>query len=176
MRVRYTLIPAFLCLCAAAGVARAQIAQPDWNVWKPLLGHWAAEGGGQPGQSSGAFSFRFQLDGKILVRDSGADYPATKDRPAASHHDLMIVYPEAGQFRAIYFDSEGHVINYSVELRPNDKAIVFVSAAEPSAPRFRLTYRLVENERVDIRFEIAPPGKPDAFSTYVEGVGHRDGP
>jgi hypothetical protein len=39
----------------------------------------------------------------------------------------------------------------------------------PQAPRFRLTYVREEDDLVAIKFEIAPPGKPDQFTTYLEG-------
>jgi hypothetical protein len=38
-----------------------------------------------------------------------------------------------------------------------------VSKAAASAPRFRLVYTLLAPDSVDVRFEVAPPGSPDAF-------------
>lgn len=148
---------------------------PNWDSWRFLLGEWTAEGGGQPGQGAGTFSFAFDLQGGILVRKSRVDYPATKDRPAFSHEDLMVIYREAGAAspRAIYFDNEGHVIHYSAEFSDGGNALEFLSDPVPSAPRFRLTYTKAEGGTLRVRFEIAPPGKPDAFSTYVEGAARR---
>ena len=71
------------------------------------------------------------------MRKNRAEYPAAKDRPAVVHEDLMVIYPDAK--RAIYFDSEGHVINYAIEA--DGKSAVFVSEPDPAAPRYRLTYR-----------------------------------
>lgn len=34
-------------------------------------------------------------------------------------------------------------------------------------PRFRLAYRRTGAETVSLAFEIAPPGKPEAFATYL---------
>ena len=48
-----------------------------------------------------------------------------------------------------------------------------MSEAVASAPRYRLTYKKEETDQVSVKFEIAPPGKPDAFSTHVEGSAHR---
>jgi hypothetical protein len=86
----------------------------------------------------------------------------------------MIIFkePSGEKLRATYFDSEGHVIQYAVESSENPTAIRFVSEASPSAPRFRLTYVRKEND-MGVKFEIAPPGKPDAFTTYVEGTVRR---
>jgi hypothetical protein len=44
---------------------------------------------------------------------------------------------------------------------------VFLSDEQPSAPRYRLTYAK-SGDAVKIKFEIAPPGKPDQFAKYIE--------
>jgi hypothetical protein len=157
-------------LCALILLAVATLhAQKPGNVWDSiefLLGDWIGEGGGGPGQGSGEFSFHKDLDGKVAVRKNFAEYPATKDRPALRHDDLMIVYPSNGSLRAIYFDNDGYVINYSVE--GSKDSAVFLSEALPSAQRFRLTYERTSPDAVSLKFEIAPPGKPDAFATYIQ--------
>jgi hypothetical protein len=63
-----------------------------WGPVQYLMGDWIGEGGGAPGQGSGSFSFKPDLQGKILVRKNRAEYPATKDREAVVHDDLMVVY------------------------------------------------------------------------------------
>jgi hypothetical protein len=146
-----------------------------WGPVEYLVGDWTGEGGGGPGQGSGSFSFKPDLQGKILVRKNRAEYPATKERAAFVHDDLMVVYrdaPEAGLY-AIYFDSEGHTIRYEVQAPPDGGEVVFVSGAEPSAPRYRLTYTRVEQNRLKIKFEIAPPGKSEQFTTYIEAGARR---
>jgi hypothetical protein len=50
---------------------------------------------------------------------------------------------------------------------------VFVSDPSPSAPRFRLSYAKEQGDEVLIKFEMAPPGKPDGFRTYLEGKARR---
>jgi len=77
------------------------------RAWAPLaflLGVWLGEGGGDPGQGTGWFSFLPDLQGKILVRKNHADYPASADWPAFAHDDLLIVYKDVlgGALRAIY--------------------------------------------------------------------------
>jgi hypothetical protein len=116
------------------------------------------------------------LQGKVLVRKNHADYPATKDRPAFSHDDLMVIYREAEGARAcaIYFDNEGHVIHYNASLSEDGTTWVFLSDPTPSAPRYRLTYTKEKNGMLGIKFEIALPGKPDAFSTYIEAQARRE--
>lgn len=44
----------------------------------------------------------------------------------------------------------------------------------PGRPRFRLTYTKREGGTLAIKFEMAPPGTPDAFRTYLEGPAARD--
>jgi len=175
--MRY-LFPLAIILAMTACLNASPADKPSgWGPVEYLVGDWTGEGGGGPGQGSGSFSFQPDLQGKVLVRKNRAEYPATKDRAAFVHDDLMVVYrdtPEAAA-RAIYFDSEGHTIRYEVQAPPDGREVVFVSGPEPSAPRYRLTYTRVDRDRLKIKFEIAPPGKPEQFATYIEASAHRAG-
>ena len=121
-------------------------ASADRNArWKPiqfLLGSWTAEGGGsQTGQGQGAFSFTPDLDRSIVVRRNFAEY---RDGPNAGtrHDDLLIMYSETpDSFRAIYFDSEGHVIRYKLKT-PVPNVAVFESDGTQPGPKYRLSYTL----------------------------------
>lgn len=146
----------------------------NWSAWQFLLGEWVGEGTGDPGQGSGTFSFQLDLQKRILVRKNRADYPATKDRPAFSHEDLMVIYQDtANSARAIYFDNEGHVIHYAASFSKNQDTLTFVSTPMPSAPRFRLTYVKGKNQTLGIKFDIAPPGKPEEFAPYIQATARR---
>lgn len=147
----------------------------SWTALGSLVGTWSGEGTGDPGSGTGSFSFAWDLEHKILVRKNRADYPATNERPAFSHQDLMIVYqePDARLPRAVYFDNEGHTINYAVTVSQDAKSIVFLSELAPSRPRYRLTYLMTGKERVEMTFEIAPPDKPDSFRTYIQAGARR---
>ena len=147
----------------------------DWAPLEFLLGNWAGEGTGQPGQGTGEFSFHPDLQNRILVRRSYAAYPPTKERPAYRHDDLMMVYRESESAppRAIYFDNEGHVIHYSMSAPSDMNTIEFVSDILPTNPRYRLTYSKTGSGTLIFRFEIAPPDRPDAFSTYIEAKAKR---
>jgi hypothetical protein len=159
-------------LLLAALLAGTAFAADDWEPLRFLMGHWAGEGGGQPGAAGGAFSFEPDLQGKILLRKSYAEYPPANGKPAYRHDDLMVVYHAEGsrQIRATYFDNEGHVIQYAVT--PAQGAVAFESDASGAGPRYRLTYTDAGAGKVRIRFEIAAPGK--AYSTYLEASAHRD--
>jgi hypothetical protein len=145
-----------------------------------LAGEWEGVGGGGPGQGTGIFSFQRDLQQRVLVRHNHSAYPAAAGRPAAVHDDLMVVYTEGepAKLRAIYFDSEGHVIHYAVQLAGSaapaeTRSVVFVSDVEPTSPRYRLTYRMTGADAVEIRFEIAPPGKPEGFVPYIAASARR---
>ena len=126
-----------------------------WDSWSFLIGEWVGEGAG----GSGGFSFQFDLQGKVLVRKNRAEYPATKDRGASVHEDLMVVYQEGGRTRAIYFDTEDHTINYTAAFPADQNSLIFLSDVSPSAPRYRLTYTKTTGETLAIRFEIAQIGR-----------------
>lgn len=148
---------------------RASSAENFWEAWQSLIGDWVGEGQGRPGNGAGNFSFNFDLQKKVIVRRNRADYPASPGRVASSHEDLMVIYPkESGkQIQAIYFDSEGHVIDYTAQFSPDRQVLTFLSEAVPSRPRFRLSYTKAEKSTLKVKFERAPPGKPDAFALYL---------
>ncbi|HYL35177.1 MAG TPA: hypothetical protein VEV17_04620 [Bryobacteraceae bacterium] len=160
----------FLVLLALGPVAAQTSAPADrWAPLAFLIGEWTGEGGGGPGQGSGGFSFLPDQDGKILIRKNRADYPAAKDRPASSHTDLMIVYQEGGdsKLRAIYFDTEDHVIHYIVEPSPDGASVRFLSK------NYRLTYRKTGPDALALKFEISPADQPANFKTYIEATARR---
>lgn len=139
----------------------------SWTKWRWLIGEWVGEGSGQPGQGGGTFTFKPGLDDKILIRESHSEYPAAGNKPRVIHNDLMIIYPDftGNPLKAIYFDNEGHTINYSITYA--DKSIALTSEKIPNVPVFRLTYTLLDNKMVNTKFELSQDG--EKFSTYIEG-------
>jgi hypothetical protein len=73
----------------------------------------------------------------------------------------------------MYFDNEGHVIDYTTEFIVEGGGVVLTSAPKPGEPRYRLTYSRQKGDKVGIRFETVPPGKPAAFAPYIEATAHR---
>ncbi|MEI8114641.1 MAG: hypothetical protein WCI54_13480 [Bacteroidia bacterium] len=140
---------------------------PNWDKWNWLMGEWVGEGSGQPGQGGGTFSFKPDLDQKILIRKSHSKYPASANKPEIIHDDLMVVYldNQENSNKAIYFDNEGHTIKYSITY--SDKSIVFTSEKIPNVPTFRLSYSLLEDAIVNTKFEMSQDG--EKFFTYIEG-------
>lgn len=166
---------AILLLCLVSLVAQPVKNGARFTPFGFLAGEWVGESGGGPGQGSGEFSFLPDQDGKILIRKNFATYPATKGKPAFSHTDLMIIYQESGEskLRAIYFDDEDHIIHYIVEPSADRNSVQLVTENSASQPGYRLTYRKSGDDRVTIQFEIAPAGKGDAFSTYIQATARR---
>jgi len=138
-----------------------------WAKWSWLIGEWKGEGSGQPGQGGGIFTFKTDLNDKILIRKAHSDYPANNNKPAIVHDDLMIVYIDfsGNPSKAIYFDNEGHTINYSITY--SDKTIVLLSDKIPNVPIFRLTYTLLEEKTINTKFEMSQDG--EKFMNYIEG-------
>ncbi|MGA2822163.1 MAG: hypothetical protein ABSE72_01425 [Bacteroidales bacterium] len=139
----------------------------SWERWNGLIGEWVGEGSGIPGQGGGGFSFKFDLNKKILIRKSHSEYLANKDKSANIHEDLMIVYPDSTgtPCQAIYFDNENHVIHYNITC--SVKSIQFTSDKKANAPVFRLTYFSIDDSTVNTKFEMSHDG--DKFMTYIEG-------
>jgi hypothetical protein len=87
----------------------------------------------------------------------------------------MVVYrePSSGPTKAIYFDSEGHVIHYTVKVNAAVETVTLLSGPAAGVPTYRLTYTGKGPDAVSIKFEIAPPDKPDKFQTYIEASARR---
>jgi hypothetical protein len=142
-----------------------------WKNWNWLMGEWTGEGSGQPGQGGGTFTFSPDLNKNILVRRSHSEYPAAENRPKVIHDDLMIIYPDQTGIpaKAIYFDNEGHTIEYSIVYAGG--SIVLTSQKTTGVPIFRLTYTLPDKDTVNTKFEMSQDGIN--FMVYVEGNSKR---
>jgi hypothetical protein len=145
------------------------------NSWEPfqfLIGSWTSPASGQPGEPvSGATTFSFDLDQQVIIRRSRAEFaPGPGEQAGPVHKDLLVIYrqPAEAGFRAIYFDNEGHVINYSVSFPAGQPAVVFESEANQAGPRARLVYEAVEPDTLSIEFFVAAPG--GEFVSHVKGM------
>jgi hypothetical protein len=155
-----------------SALGKSQAAKPadPWTRVTFLVGEWQGLGTGAPGEGEGGTTFAFNLDKKILVRKNWAKYPPRSgEKAGVSHEDLMIIYPSGDRAKllAIYFDNEGHVIQYSLSFGPKDGSVVFETNPAQPGPRFRLTYDLRTDGVLDNVFWIAPPGGD--FKAYVRG-------
>jgi hypothetical protein len=168
-----------LCLCAvllSAIPLAAQSAPEKTNdgAWKKLefmLGKWTGSAGEKEtphGAGQGGFSFEPELNRKIIVRHNAAAYDS-----GVRHDDLMVIYLDSPNDtpRAIYFDTEGHVIRYNLSF-PAPNRVVFESEASQPGPRYRLTYWM-NGTAMDGKFEVAPPNTE--YKTYLTWTSKKSG-
>ncbi len=176
--MKNTVTPLWAVLCTlflvtVSPTLQAQAATVEWGPLNQLVGHWVADsGGGQPGTTTRAEElFTLELGGRILVRHDFSEYAGANGAKSTRHDGLLIIYSTGPQvFAAHSYDSEGHVIDYAVTVV--DRVITLTSTVVVGAPRFRLSY-WPDNSAMRVGFEIAPPGQPDGFQTYVSGTTHR---
>ena len=160
--MKLTVMLAALFVHAACAQTPAQ-ANDAWKKMEFLLGAWtgiAGENDTQIGAGQGVASFELDLDKKIIVRHNRASYAS-----GVKHDDLLIIYldiPDSTP-RAIYFDSEGHVIRYNLAF-PAANRVVFESDGSQPGPRYRLTY-WKDGALVDGTFEVA--AKPGEYKNYM---------
>jgi hypothetical protein len=170
------LIQIVIVLSAATAVsAQVPSSKTALDDLKFLIGDWEAVGGGDPGVGKGGFSFTLDLQSKIIIRRSYADYPATTNRPAMRHDDLMVIYfdESAHQTFANFFDTEGHQIKYRVTTSADRQSVVFMSEPVQSQPRYRLSYTASRDGNLNGTFDIAPPGQPETFKNYLQWTGRK---
>lgn len=178
MRYRNFALPIGIALSALFCLAQAQssITNDPWASFQFLLGSWSGTGSGQPGEVvAGSTSFSFDLRKNILVRKNRAELaPKPGEAEGTTHEDLIIIYRQPGESRfwAIYFDNEGHVINYRVSFPAKQQSVIFETDALEKGPRFRFIYELGPDGLLSNEFLIAAPG--GEFKTYTKGKLNRD--
>jgi hypothetical protein len=175
MKFFLTMLALVIVAPAAVRAQPPAVAPPDWKDFEFLIGDFVAAGGGVPGAASGSTSLHPIMNGTVLERTNRAEYPAANGRPAFVHEDRLYIYrdPQANALRGLYFDPEGHVIQYRITLEPSTRKIQMVSDPIPGQPRYRFTYSGSGADEFDTVFEIAPPDHPEEFSAYVSGKAKR---
>lgn len=152
-----------------------------------LLGTWAAKtnatAGSAGAEGTGTYTFRRDLAGHALTRSSSVDNCKGPKDFDCSHHDQLTIFSDThglavhnASLFALYLDSEGHVIYYTITT-PEPHTAIFVSQSAPSqhAPVFRLIYHLEGDGPKAImtgKFQMAAPGS-DEFHSYLEWSGTR---
>ena len=142
----------------------------SWKKLEFLLGKWTGVAGEKDtpnGAGQGGFSFEPELNQKIIVRRNHAGYNS-----GAQHDDLMVIYldPPNDAPRAIYFDTEGHIIRYTLTF-PSANRAVFESDGTQPGPRFRLSYWM-DGPSLAGKFELAPPGSE--YKPYLSWTSKKD--
>jgi hypothetical protein len=162
----------FMLVIASCAPAQLKVSgSPKFADLQFLVGRWQGKGNGQPGQGgSGDTSFRLEVQGNVMVRRNHADFPASRNRPAISYDDLMVIYASSGAapMRAMLWDSQSHMVRYDVQVvKPG--TVEFTSDLEPQG-RFRMTYTQDGPDRLNLQFDTAPHSQPDEFTNYVQAV------
>jgi hypothetical protein len=167
----------FLCVFAPLSAGAQTAAVPA--AFAPvafLVGDWTGDGTSDAGSGSGTDSWKLEVQGQLLVRRSHAVYPPKDGKPGLTYESAMYVYsdPAYPQLRADYIDGGGHVIHYTLVPSPDAQLVQFVSDPIPSAPRFRLTYRLRSGgSQLAVKFEMAPPGSSTFSVPIADGIDSR---
>ena len=182
---RLTLLA--LALCVTSVTAQTPVSSPS-DPLSPLdflLGTWSAKtdtaAGSAGAQGAGTYTFRRDLDGHALVRSSSYDSCKGPTNFNCSHHDQLTIFADPNAMAvhkssllALYLDTEGHVIYYTIST-PDAHTAVFNSQSLPSLPKFRLIYHLEGDGPKAImsgKFQTAAPGSDD-FHSYLEWSGAR---
>jgi hypothetical protein len=157
-------------LTLAAAVSRSADA-PGLSALKFLEGKWVGEGSSEAGRGGGYATFEEDLQRRVIVRRNHAEYPASHDRAAYQHDDLMIIYvdPSSKGVRAFYTDNEGHVIQYGVSVSADGNTATFLADREPGAAQYRLTYVRLEDNKMTILLEARGASQDAQFQKLVEG-------
>jgi hypothetical protein len=161
------------CLLAAQEKPSHDAPEDPWQPLRFLIGTWEAktQGGSAGATSAGAYIFQLELQGHILARHStaaGCQGPADFN---CEHGDLLYIYRVPSQpFKAIYFDNEGHVIQYDVTIPAPDTAVLLSPASEPG-PQYRLIYEF-KGQVMRGKFQIRMPGEKE-FVSYLEWSGKK---
>jgi len=170
---RVALILGLVAAALTVQSARAAASSAKFGMkWNALIGEWKGEGASGGG---GACGFHRDLSDQIIMRTNHATLQTSGGRPANPHDDLMVIYPGTSEdkAKAMYFDNEGHVIEYDAEWSADGTALTFLS--KPGmGPQFRLTYKRADPKAFMVTFEMAPPGQA-SFKPYTSGKIKRQG-
>jgi len=156
---------------AFAAIPSRSADAPGLSALKFLEGKWVGEGSSEAGRGGGYATFEEDLQNKVIVRRNHAEYPASHDRAAYQHDDLMIIYvdPASKELRAFYTDNEGHVIHYTVSVSTDGNIVSFLGERPPAAPQYRLTYTRREENKMTILLEARGASQDAVFQKIVEG-------
>jgi hypothetical protein len=119
--------------------------------------------------ATGTYTFALDLKGHALQRTSSVDRCSGPNLFDCQHHDQLTIYANpSGTLKALYIDSEGHVIDYTIAT-PDPTTAIFTSEGPAAAPHYKLIYHL-DSKVMTGKFQGAAPGSTDFYS-YLEWSG-----
>jgi hypothetical protein len=146
----------------------------QWGDWQFLLGTWEGSGKGFAGEGSGKFTFRSDLDGKVLVCTAEQHFSATESKPAFTYKSTIYVYLYGLKPRADLFDNEGHFLNFDANVTSSPHKVVLTSTETTAGfPRFRFSYTETTADQLAVNLEISPGSASTKYSSYIAGVVQR---
>ena len=143
----------------------------QWRDWQFLMGTWGGTGKGFAGEGPGQFTFKQDLDGKVLVFTSQQQFAAQAGKPEFTYRSIVYVYLYGLKQRADLFDNEGHFLTFNVSVSSSPAKVVMTSTEGAAGfPRFRFTYAQQANDRLAIDFQIAQAATSQRFTSYIAGT------
>ena len=157
-------------LTVAAITAQAQTS--PLNALNFLQGTWSANtntNGSAGATVIGTYTFARDLNGYALQRTGSLDKCTGPKNFDCQHHDQLTIYADpTGALAALYIDSEGYIIQYSIST-PDATTAIFTSQGPAAAPHFKLIYHF-DGKVMTGKFQGAAPGSTD-FHSYLEWSG-----
>lgn len=171
MKKLMTLILFVLCAVALS----AQELPQHWNSLKYFEGNWTGEESGKAGIGKGERVYEFIFTNKYLYCENTSKFEPQEKYPKGEvHQDRK--YFSYDSFRKLHvlreFHIEGFVNQYYFDSgTSSDSILVFMSEAIENVPpgfRARITYNLLNGNKFEESFELAPHGKD--FSLYLKNI------
>jgi hypothetical protein len=109
-----------------------------------LAGHWTGSDGvvaDTGGRARGQSTMTPEAGGAVLLRRDHTDLFDAAGKPTGGFDQIMMIYAEGGTLHADYSDGS-HLIHYTSAVVTPGKSVSFLSASNPGAPTFKLTYDL----------------------------------
>lgn len=137
-----------------------------WLPFKPFVGNWKGEGGGEPGKGKYERSYHFILNKRFIeIRNKSTYGPTTQNPNGEVHEDIGYFSYDNGRknFMLRQFHIEGFVNQFKLDsISPDRKTIVFITESIENIPagyKAKETYRLLNDDEIEETFEVAEPGK-----------------
>ena len=164
MRTFVCLVALALCACASKKPILGESAEAQkFAPLAFLVGDWDGQGVGANSQgNTGSFTLAADLQTHVLTR-RGFNISGSK-----VHEDLTVIYLQGNDIRADYYDNEGHNIRYQVFPQPQTKQVVFESNPQADGTQYRLTYRAIDDDHIELKFDIGHAGSD--FQPYLNGT------
>ncbi|MFT3841474.1 MAG: hypothetical protein QM723_31085 [Myxococcaceae bacterium] len=163
--MRTTVCVVALALCACATKKPILGESPEAQKFAPLsfmVGDWDGQSSGGAGPSTGTFTLGPDLQTHVLTRRGFNITNGTQ-----VHEDLTVIYIQGNDLRADYWDNEGHTVRYQVFPQPQAKQVVFESNPQGDGTQYRVTYRSLDDDHIEMKLDIGHAGSD--FQPSVSG-------